>query len=167
MIIRKAENADMEKIMEIFAYARERMKFSGNPTQWRDDKPYRSVVEKDISEGNAYVTIDDEGVSGVFAFIVGEDPTYKVIEDGAWLNDEEYGTIHRVAAGSRVKGLLSAALEFCEKRIDNVRIDTHENNKIMQHILEKNGYIKCGRIYIDDGSPRIAYHKEIKKDIQV
>ena len=82
-------------------------------------------------------------------------------------NDEEYGTIHRVAAGSRVKGLLGAVLDFCEKRIDNVRIDTHENNKIMQHILEKNGYIKCGRIYIEDGSPRIAYHKEIKKDIQV
>lgn len=161
MIIRKAEAADMDKIMEIYAYAREQMKLSGNPTQWGDEKPYRSVVENDIREGNTYVTCDDEGVSGVFAFIIGEDPTYKVIEDGAWLNDEEYGTIHRVAAGSRVKGLLSAALDFCEKRMDNVRIDTHDNNKIMQHILEKNGYVKCGIIYIDDGTPRLAYHKKV------
>ena len=29
----------------------------------------------------------------------------------------------------------------------------------MQHILEKNGFVSCGTIYVADGSPRIAYQK--------
>lgn len=29
----------------------------------------------------------------------------------------------------------------------------------MQHKIEKNGFTRCGIIYITDGSPRIAYQK--------
>lgn len=46
-----------------------------------------------------------------------------------------------------------------------MRIDTHERNLIMQHLLEENSYQKCGRIYVADGSPRIAYQKEVKGDV--
>ena len=28
---------------------------------------------------------------------------------------------------------------------------------MMQHVLEKNGFVPCGIIYVEDGSPRIAY----------
>lgn len=40
-----------------------------------------------------------------------------------------------------------------------MRIDTHENNKVMQHLIKKNGFQECGIIYVEDGSPRIAYEK--------
>ncbi len=43
--------------------------------------------------------------------------------------------------------------------MSNFRIDTHNDNKIMQHVIEKNGFIRCGIIYVKDGSPRIAYEK--------
>ena len=41
----------------------------------------------------------ESGLHGVFAFILGEDPTYGVIEDGQWLSGDPYGTIHRIAGG--------------------------------------------------------------------
>ena len=35
----------------------------------------------------------------------------------------------------------------------------------MQHILNKHNYTKCGTIYVDDGTPRIAYQKITKNDL--
>ena len=29
----------------------------------------------------------------------------------------------------------------------------------MQHVLESNGFTRCGIIHVADGSPRIAYQK--------
>lgn len=39
----------------------------------------------------------------------------------------------------------------------NIRIDTHADNKTMQHLIEADGFTRCGIIYIADGTPRIAY----------
>lgn len=47
-----------------------------------------------------YVIEEDGQIHGVFAFILGADPTYAVIEDGAWRSDEAYGTIHHIADGT-------------------------------------------------------------------
>ena len=41
----------------------------------------------------------------------------------------------------------------------SLRADTHADNKIMQHLLEKNGFTRCGIIHVADGTPRIAYQK--------
>ncbi len=79
------------------------------------------------------------------------------IEDGNWLSDEPYGTIHRIASDGTVSGVVKMAVEYCRKTILNLRIDTHEKNKTMQHVVEKIGFIRCGIIYLEDGSPRIAY----------
>ena len=38
-----------------------------------------------------------------------------------------------------------------------MRGDTHEDNLPMQRVLEKNGFQRCGTIFVEDGSPRIAY----------
>ena len=54
-----------------------------------------------------------------------------------------------------------ACVELCETKISNLRVDTHHENKIKQHQIEKSGFEKCGIIYIEDGSPRIAYKKAI------
>ena len=48
---------------------------------------------------------------------------------------------------------------WCAERCDSLRADTHADNKIMQHILEKNGFARCGIIHVADGTPRIAYQK--------
>ncbi len=50
-------------------------------------------------------------------------------------------------------------MEYCSKEIKHLRIDTHQDNKIMQHVILKNGFTYCGIIYTGDGSPRLAYEK--------
>ena len=159
MQIRNALPKDIGEILSIYAYAREKMRMSGNPNQWKEEYPSREIVQNDIARGSSYVVTDDGEVVGVFVFIIGEEPTYKRIDNGNWLNDDAYGTIHRVAGAKNAKGILPLCLSFCEAKVRNVRVDTHECNRIMQHLLEKNGYQRCGRIYVADGSPRIAYQK--------
>ncbi len=31
---------------------------------------------------------------------------------------------------------------------------------VMQKVFEKNGFKRCGIIYVEDGTPRIAYQRE-------
>lgn len=162
MTIRRAIFEDINKILAIYVYAREQMRLSGNPDQWGFHYPPPEIVKKDIENGNSYVIIDEEDeICAVFVFIIGEDPTYKTIENGSWLNNDAYGTIHRVAGSGKQKGVFRVCLQYCEAKMQNVRVDTHENNRIMQHLLESSGYQKCGRIYVADGSPRIAYQKKV------
>lgn len=163
MTIRKAALKDMEAILTIYQYAREQMRRNGNPDQWGEEYPCVETVRDDIIQGNSYVLEEADGIAGVFVFSLGEDPTYWRIEEGAWLNEQPYGTIHRIAGRGEGKGIFRQCIRFCEARTDNVRIDTHERNLIMRHLLEKNNYQKCGRIYVADGSPRIAYQKETKR----
>ena len=89
----------------------------------------------------------------------GPDKMYNKIDDGKWLNDDTYGVIHRIASNNKTKNILKTAIEFCENKFPNVRIDTHENNKIMQYLLDKYGYVKCGIVYAPDATERIAYQK--------
>lgn len=164
MKIRKTDMNDLKEILNIYSYARHYMKEHKNPTQWGDDRPSESVIKNDITNGNSFVVIDNDVISGVFSFIIGEDETYKKIYDGKWLNDKAYGTVHRLAGNGKSKGIFDFSMGYCEKLIDNIRIDTHKNNKIMQYLLSKRGYKKCGIIYVEDGSERLAYQKEMSKE---
>lgn len=85
--------------------------------------------------------------------------TYLRIEGGSWLSDAEYGVIHRIAGDGTIHGGLRQAVEYCEQTIHHLRIDTHEDNKVMQHVILKNGFTCCGMIHVADGSPRIAYER--------
>ena len=153
--IRPAVRADLAEIEEIYAIARQFMWDNGNLTQWNDGYPCRELLEADIRQGKLYAVMDGEKLCGVFVFALGEDPTYGYMEGGTWRSDMPYGTIHRIA--SRSSGVFAAALEFCRSRCDHIRIDTHEDNKPMQHLILKNGFSRRGIIYVDDGTPRIAF----------
>ncbi|MBF4807049.1 MAG: N-acetyltransferase, partial [Pseudoleptotrichia goodfellowii] len=85
--------------------------------------------------------------------------TYSIIKNGEWLSYEKYGTVHRVASNGKSKGIFNEIITFCESKISHLRIDTHKDNKIMQHLIEKNGFHKCGIIYVADGTSRLAYEK--------
>jgi ribosomal protein S18 acetylase RimI-like enzyme len=156
--IRTAAMGDLDEIMRNYACARAYMVQTGNATQWGKEYPLREHIEQDIESGHLFVGVGEEGrVHCVFAFILGEDPSYLVIEGGAWLNDKPYGTIHRLASDGAARGVFSACLAFCRQRCANVRADTHENNRTMRHLFEKNGFLECGVITVGDGTPRIAY----------
>lgn len=160
MQIRQAMPEDLDRIMQIYRIAKQYMDDNGNPTQWKQGHPGREMIEADMIKGQSYVCVENGQIHGVFAFIIGEDETYQVIEDGAWLEETPYGTIHRLASDGQVKGIFATCVSFCGKKIAHLRADTHHNNKTMQHLLEQNGFVRCGIIHIADGSPRIAYEKK-------
>lgn len=158
MTIRNAKKSDLARIMEIYTRAQVFMRENGNPTQWSNVYPTRETVEADIEKQISFVCVDEEGlVQGVFVFIIGKDPTYSVILDGAWKNEREYGTIHRIASSGERRGVFDTAIDYCLEKIDNLRIDTHRNNLVMQHLVTRRGFAYCGIIYAEDGTERFAY----------
>lgn len=154
--IRQALMGDLHHIEEIYAYARAFMAKNGNPTQWGTEYPQRKLLEEDIEKNRLYVVTREGKIRGVFMFSIGPDPTYAVIEDGKWHTGNIYGVIHRIA-GDGSGGIFPAVLGFCRERCRHIRIDTHENNLVMQHVVEKAGFRRCGIIYTHNGTPRIAY----------
>lgn len=156
--IRNAQREDLPRIEEIYAYARDFMAANGNPNQWGKTEPPSAQLEKDIENRLLFVVTDESGIHGVFYFYIGKDPTYDVIEDGAWASDRPYGTIHRIA-GDGSGGILKAAVDYCGNQIGHLRIDTHHDNGVMQKAVVKQGFVRRGIIYIADGSPRIAYDR--------
>lgn len=157
MIIRKAKIDDLDTIMDIYRAAQDFMIKSGNPNQWGHTYPDRDLIEQDISEGICYLVCDDEMPHGVFALFRGDEPTYQYIENGEWLNSDEYVTVHRIASDGQAHGIFDCAISYCKTLSDNIRIDTHKSNIVMQKLIEKNGFRKCGTIYVRDGSARLAY----------
>lgn len=158
--IRKAVLSDIPAAAEIYEKAKVRMHTGGNPTQWCEGTPNAQTAERDINNGTLYAVTDETGaVRAVFTYIVGEDPTYKVIE-GAWLNDDIYGTLHRVATDGVVKGVMRAAVTWATQRVTNLRVDTHRNNAPMRGALKQLGFTECGIIHVDSetDSERFAYH---------
>ena len=157
-MIRKATYTDLENIDKIFKYARSFMRKTGNMHQWSGGYPQREVLEKDIEKDQLYVFDNNGEIEGVFVFFLGSDPTYSYIE-GSWISDKPYGVFHRVANSGKLKGMLAQMLDFVKEKTTHLRIDTHEDNSVMQHVLEKNGFTKCGIIYLESGDPRLAYEK--------
>ncbi len=159
--IRKANFSDVSEANKIYADARAFMAEAGNPNQWGGVYPAETDINEDISLDRLYVCCEGEKILGVFCYFKGEDPTYGYIESGSWENDEPYGVMHRVAVSKDARGLGVAAFcfDFCFGHCGNLKIDTHRDNIPMQKALLKNGFCKCGIIYLANGEERIAFQK--------
>ena len=158
MTITKAKYDDIEMIIPIYDYARSFMADNENPNQWINGYPSREIIAIDINNGNFYVCKNEEGsIVGAFTFIIGNDPTYEKIYCGKWLNDKPYGVIHRLVSNGTTHGITKNCIEWCLKQIQNIRIDTHADNKIMQSLILKIGFEYCGIIHTHNGTERLAY----------
>lgn len=157
--IRLATPQDIPELERIFAAARRWMVQNGNPNQWAVGYPGRSVLEYEIGRKVCHVVEQDGKPVGTFCAILGGDPTYAEIYDGEWPDDEPYLTIHRVASDGTARGVAGTIFAYCAKQGLNLRIDTHADNRIMQGVLARNGFVKCGTIYLENGSPRWAYQR--------
>lgn len=158
--IRLAQKEDIENIMPLYTYAKNFMAANGNPNQWNGNYPAREDILKDITNDNYYVcTADDrpEKIVGGFAFIIGKEPNYTIIENGNWHSNQTYGTIHRIASNGQAKGIARACFDFCHSRINCLRIDTHADNQPMKKAIGSYGFQYCGIIHVADGTPRNAY----------
>ena len=158
--VRFAKESDWKRIMELYAGARQFMADHGNPDQWGTNYPTDNMIQEDISQEKLFVIYDEQGIHGVFYFAVEDDPTYGKIYEGDWHTNEIYGVIHKIA-GDGSGGVLRAAVEFAFRQIPYLRIDTHENNYVMQKALEKQGFLRCGTVQLEDGTLRIGFDKQI------
>lgn len=163
MLIRLSTENDFERMMEIYAGAREFMARQGNPHQWGDSAwPPPELIHRDIASGHSYVCEAAGRVVGTFYFIAGPDiePTYRVIEDGAWLDDSPYGVIHRLAGDGSIRGIARFCLDWAYGQCGHLRVDTTAENAPMIKILQESGFVRCGVIRVArDGSARLAFEK--------
>lgn len=135
-------------------------------TQWRDGYPAAADVQRDIHDGGAYL-LTAAGRPAAYLYIGFDgDPAYPAIE-GSWHFDEPYGVLHRVAISENFRGMGLSDVLFClagelvkSRGFGCLRIDTHEQNKRMQHVLTKNGFSYCGMV-LQNGEPRLAYDKNL------
>lgn len=144
-------------MMEIFAIARRFMAETGNPNQWAANYPSVEQLTEDISGGDSFVCIEEGRMVATFVLRGGDDPTYDIIYGGAWKNNNPYATIHRIASNGEVKGIFRMAMDFALQRYSTIRIDTHRDNKVMQHAILKAGFQYCGIIHCWSGDERLAY----------
>ena len=167
MLIRKSCAADLPSLMPIFEEARGTIAALGID-QWQNGYPSEQVVLADIEKGRSYLSEFDGKICGTFAMIDDGEPTYDKIYDGEWLTGESdsYIAIHRVAisVASRGSGLSGKIIAYAEEFAKglgrkSLRIDTHRGNVVMRRTLEKNGFVFCGVIYLENGDERVAYEK--------
>ena len=159
MYIRKTTEADLSRIGEIYENAKQFMRKSGNPNQWNKGTPNIETARTDMERGISYVVEENGNVVATFMFSLDGEPTYAKIYEGEWLNDAPYGVIHRIAVAEPGKGIIGFCIDECFKRCQNLRIDTHRDNILMQKALLKRGFRYCGIIYLEDGDERLAYQK--------
>lgn len=152
-----------EEILSIYAAAREFMQKTGNPNQWKNFRPDPATLEKDIEIGQLYA-IERDGELFASFVLMGEDPIYNELIEGAWLNDKPYHTLHRVASNGKAHGMMNIIADFAKSFGIDVRIDTHDDNRVMQHLLEKNGFVKCGRIPIYGNEERVTFHYAVPEE---
>ena len=155
---RPAVPADLPVLLSIYEEARAFMRQSGNPDQWTGGYPGAELLQDDMAKQQLYVCEEAGQIQAVFCYFRGVDPTYLRIYDGAWLNDEPYGVIHRIAVRAQGKGIAKLCYMWALAQCNELRIDTHWQNIPMQRSLEKFGFTRCGRIYLLSGDERIAYH---------
>lgn len=163
MTIREAKPADIADIMLVMEAAKGIMRASGNMHQWADGYPSEDAITADMEKKGGFVIEDANKVVGYFAFLASPEPTYSKIYKGRWVDDvQSYHVVHRIASYPDVHGIFSAIMDFCFTRDTNIRIDTHRDNKIMQHNLLKHDFTYCGIIYLLSGDERLAYQRIIK-----
>mgnify|MGYP001023262533 CR=1 FL=1 len=163
MDIQIATPEHLNKIMQVINDARSIMRENGNHTQWTNGYPSKEIILNDISLNTGYICLHNTEIVGYFSFLKGDnpEPTYNVIDHGKWLNNEPYGVIHRLASNGKVKGVANACFDFCFTQINNIRVDTNNNNLPMQNFFKKYGFTYCGVIYVADGSPRDAFQMDV------
>lgn len=163
-VLKKAEMDQLSAAMDLISDGKRYLKEQGSD-QWQTGYPDETDIREDILRGRGYFVTDGAQPLAYLCVDFEGEPAYGQIR-GQWLTGSSpYGVIHRLAirSESRGKGLsreiFSLAEELCRNcGAQSIRVDTDEKNKIMQHILQKNGFVPCGTIWFAGGD-KLAYEK--------
>ena len=161
MEIRLAFPNEVDAIMQVIEDAKRCLADAGS-TQWQNGYPNTDTIIEDIISGQAYVALEEGELLAYAAVTKSPEKAYEAIYDGNWEGKEaEYLVFHRIAVASDVQGQ-GVAQTFLEGLIEgfdylDFRSDTHDQNKVMQHIFEKLGFKQVGKVPVD--GERLAYQK--------
>lgn len=168
MEFRKSTKEDIKYIMKIISDAQAYFK-KNNIDQWQNGYPNEESILSDILTEESYVLVDNDEIIGTAYLSFNGESDYDVIYDGEWLSDEPYGVVHRIAVKNDLKGrgiageIFKKIEDICiQRNIYDIKIDTHRDNKSMQRFLEKQGFTRCGVVYLKDKSERIGFEKKLK-----
>ena len=155
--IRLTTKADTQAVMAMYDHSRGLMRTDGNTVQW-EGYPTLADLQSDIARQVSYLVLDGNTVVGTFALVPGIEPTYAYIDHGRWIdNQTPYVTMHRMAKNATGHGIAHFGFAIAKNHYSHIRVDTHATNRPMRHVLTTEGFVKCGVIYMPDGSPRVAY----------
>ncbi len=185
MKMRYATTADIEQILAITDSARRFQRQCGF-RQWEDGYPAYENIAADIAAQGAYI-FENEGTSAKAADITIEGSNiverenivaYAYLTEGdaeydrlsrIWHYPGPYGVIHRlaIAPGFRGQGLAAQILAMSEAHLAAqgtraMRIDTGQDNIVMQRILSRAGYT-CRGLHHFTWGPRLAYEKPLTR----
>ena len=161
MEIRLAFPNEVDAIMQVIEEAKKCLADAGS-TQWQNGYPNTDTIIDDIISGQAYVALEEGELLAYAAVTKSPEKAYEAIYDGNWEGKEaEYLVFHRIAVASDVQGQ-GVAQTFLEGLIEgfdylDFRSDTHDQNKVMQHVFEKLGFKQVGKVPVD--GERLAYQK--------
>lgn len=169
MTIRLAEQADVLEILTIFSQTRDYFK-ELKIDQWQGEYPGVPEILKDIELQQCYVMVEKDVIIGIIVISLQPEMSYNSLIAGAWNSQAPYTVIHRLAINNDYhgKGTSLKLLAHAEKMTlahgrQVIRTDTHEANDGMRYILTKTGFRNTGRLFLEDGSPRIGYDKLLVK----
>ena len=161
MEIRLAFPNEVNAVMKVIEDAKKTLAQSGSD-QWQNGYPNADIIIDDIISGQAYVALEEGELLAYAAVTKSPEKAYEAIYDGNWEGKEaEYLVFHRIAVASDVQGQ-GVAQTFLEGLIEgfdylDFRSDTHDQNKVIQHIFEKLGFKQVGKVPVD--GERLAYQK--------
>lgn len=168
MEFRQAKISDLDQIVEIIELSKKYLKET-KVDQWQDGYPAKEDLRRDIENRNSYVLTNKDEIVATTVISLDGESTYNSIFNGEWITNEDYIVMHRVAVHDKYKGkgifkelIKEAEVLALNKGISSIKIDTHRDNISMQRAVVKNDFQKCGIIYLEDGSERIAFEKVLK-----
>ncbi|MGR8809736.1 GNAT family N-acetyltransferase [Leuconostoc citreum] len=155
--VRKATISDLEDVIAVVINAKNFLK-KQNINQWQTNYPNEQLLNEDINSGNGWVITVDDQVAGYAAVVFGEEKYYKNNRVPEWNNEEAtHYSIHRFAISNNFRGqnlsqqFITSIFNFVEsENVRDVRIETHPDNRVMQKVIEKNGFIRKGDMDIEE-----------------
>ena len=164
---RKATPEDIDEIMVAVEEAREFLKAQGNG-QWQEGYPNRDDFVDDINNERLFVVSDIHNpkiVVGVCALTYYEED-YNHLYEGKWITDLPYMVMHRVAIKKAYRGqgygkrLFEVFIKQAEiEGYHSLRIDTHEGNDVMRHLIDSYGFTYCGKALLPPNKDRMVFEK--------
>lgn len=143
LTIRQATLDDLQFVDPIFDQARRYMAAQGNAGQWVEGRPNAETVRPNVLAGEAFVVLSQEQIVGFFV-LSNDEPAYLQIADN-WSSKDPYVVIHRFAALAGYK-VGSFVMQYLQDNYPYIRLDTHRNNKTMQHLMKKFNFTYVGDV---------------------